>query len=134
MQIQIIKTNSGSHSKFFKLNLSLSQRLLLKICEILRVNTPDFFIATFQRTNYLLKVNNQLFQVSNTSTTWKCQICSKLTRKTPERRHWRLSGVFVVNLKHISHLFVVFVLLTLIMYLFAGNRTMLLANTCSSRQ
>ena len=134
MQIQIIKTNSGSHSKFFKLNLSLSQRLLLKICEILRVNTPDFFIATFQRTNYLLKVNNQLFQVSNTSTTWKCQICSKLTRKTPERRHWRLSGVFVVNLKHISHLFVVFVLLTLIMYLFAGNRTMLLTNTCSSRQ
>ena len=26
------------------------------------------------------------------------EICSKLTIKTPERRHWRLSGVFIVKL------------------------------------
>ena len=32
---------------------------------------------------YLLKVNNR-----NTRT--RCEICSKLTIKTPERRHWRL--------------------------------------------
>ena len=32
--------------------------------------------------------------------------------KTPERRHWRLSGVFIVNFEHISHLSVVFLLLT----------------------
>ena len=24
--------------------------------------------------------------------------------KTPERRHWRHSGVFIVNFEHISHL------------------------------
>ena len=33
--------------------------------------------------------------------------------KTPERRHWRLCGVFSVNLEHISHLFLLFLLLTL---------------------
>ena len=32
--------------------------------------------------------------------------------KTPERRHWRLSAVFIVNIEHISHLFPVFLLLT----------------------
>ena len=31
------------------------------------------------------------------------EICSKLTMKIPERRYWRLSGVFIVNLEHISH-------------------------------
>ena len=29
--------------------------------------------------------------------------------------HWRRSGVFIVNLKHISHLVLVFLLLTLTM-------------------
>ena len=29
-------------------------------------------------------------------------ICLKLTIKTPERRHWRYSGVFIVNFEHIS--------------------------------
>ena len=38
---------------------------------------------------------------------------SKLTIKTPERRHWRRSRVFIVNFKHISHLVLVFLLLTL---------------------
>ena len=34
-----------------------------------------------------------------------CDISSKLTIKTPERRHWLCSGVFIVNFEHISHLF-----------------------------
>ena len=55
---------------------------------------------------YLLKVNNR-----NTRT--RCEICSKLTINTPERRHWRRSGVFLVNFEHISHLVLVFLLLTL---------------------
>ena len=53
---------------------------------------------------YLLKVNN-----INTRT--RCEICSKLTIKTPEQR-WRRSGVFTDNFEHISHL-VLFPLLTL---------------------
>ena len=56
--------------------------------------------------NYNFKVNNR-----NTRTMYK--ICSKLTIKTPERRHWRRSGVFIVNFEHISHLVLAFLLLTL---------------------
>ena len=33
-----------------------------------------------------------------------CEICSKLTIKTPKRRQWRRFGVFIVNFEHISHL------------------------------
>ena len=43
----------------------------------------------------------------------RCEICSKLIIKTPERRQCRCSGVFIVNFEHISHLFLVFLLLTL---------------------
>ena len=45
---------------------------------------------------YLLKVNNR-----NTRT--RCEICSKLTMKTLQRRQWRRSSVFIVSFKHISH-------------------------------
>ena len=44
--------------------------------------------------NYMVKVNNR-----NTRT--RCEICSKLTTKTPERRHWRRSGVYSINLEHL---------------------------------
>ena len=37
----------------------------------------------------------------------------KVNIKTPERRHWRRSGVFIVNFEHISYLVLVFLLLTL---------------------
>ena len=56
--------------------------------------------------NYMLKVNNR-------DTRKICEICSKLTIKTPERCHCRCSGVFIVNFQHISHLVLVFLLLTL---------------------
>ena len=46
---------------------------------------------------YLLKVNNINIET-------RCERCSKLTIKTSERHHWRLSGIFIVNSKHISHL------------------------------
>ena len=56
---------------------------------------------------------NYMFKVNNGSTRTRCEICSKLTIKTPERRKWRRSGVFIVNFEHISHLVLVFLLLTL---------------------
>ena len=34
----------------------------------------------------------------------RCEICSKLTIKIPERRDWRRYGIFIVNFEHISHL------------------------------
>ena len=67
------------------------------------------FLRKYPAGIYLLKVNNK-----NAST--RCKICSKLTIKTPERRQWR-SGVFIVNFEYISHLVLVFLLLTLNMQL-----------------
>ena len=55
---------------------------------------------------YLLKVNNR-----NTRTS--CEICSKLTIKTPERSHWCRSNVFIVNFEYISQVVIVFLLVTL---------------------
>ena len=46
---------------------------------------------------------------------------SKLTIKIPKWRHWRRSGIFIVNFEHISHLVLVFLLLALNMQLPAGN-------------
>ena len=54
-----------------------------------------------------------LLKVNNRNTITKCEICSKLAIITPERLQWRRSGVFIVNFKHISHLVLVFLLLTL---------------------
>ena len=57
---------------------------------------------------YLLKVKNINIRTS-------CEICSKLTIKTPELRSWRRFSVFIVNFEHISNLVLVFLLLTLSM-------------------
>ena len=62
---------------------------------------------------HLLKTNNRNIRTI-------CEICSKLTIKTIERRQWRRSGVFIVNFEHISHLVLVFLLFTLNKYLPAG--------------
>ena len=60
-----------------------------------------------------IPVGIYLFKVNNRNARTRCEICAKLTIKTPERRHWRRSGVFIVNFEHMSHLVLVFLLLTL---------------------
>ena len=45
-----------------------------------------------------------MLKVNNRNTKIRCEICSKLTIKTRERRYWRRSGVFIVNFEHISYL------------------------------
>ena len=42
-----------------------------------------------------------------------CEISSKLTLKTPERRQRCSSGIFIVIFEQISHIVLVFPLLTL---------------------
>ena len=39
-----------------------------------------------------------LFKINNRNTREKCEICSTLTTKTPDRR----SGAFIVKVEHIS--------------------------------
>ena len=63
-------------------------------------------MINFPSNIYLLKVNNR-------NTRKRCEICLKLTIKIPEQRHRRRSSVSVVNSEHISHLFLVFLMLTL---------------------
>ena len=55
---------------------------------------------------------NYMFKVNNRNSKTGCEICSRLTIKTPERHHCGRSGVFIVNFDHISHLFVVFLLMS----------------------
>ena len=57
--------------------------------------------------------NIYLFKVNNGNTRERCEICSELTIETPEQRQWRRSDVFILNFEHISHLFLVFLLLPL---------------------
>ena len=49
-----------------------------------------------------------LFKVANGNIKKRNEICSNSTIKTPERRRY---GVFIVNCKHVSPLFLAFVLL-----------------------
>ena len=47
-----------------------------------------------------------LFKVNDVLTRTMCEICSKLTIKTPEWRQWCRCGVFIVNFEQISHILV----------------------------
>ena len=67
-----------------------------------------------------IPVGIYLLEVRNRNTRKRCEICSKLTIRTPKRRHWLPSGVFIVNFEHISHFLLVFLFLTLSMELPAG--------------
>ena len=88
-----------------KVYYTLEWALTSKFYRIIGLGLP-LLAASYPPGICLLKVNNR-----NTRT--RCEICSKLTIKTPGRRHWRRSGVFIVNFEHISHLVLVFLLLTL---------------------
>ena len=86
----------------------------------LQMEMPNSLVANFQNTLYQGKcpifqhasiyhkrhipVGIYLLKVNNRDTRTRCEMCSKLTIKTPEH---------IVNLEHISHLFLLFLLLTL---------------------
>ena len=72
--------------------------------------------------NYYNQAGIYLFKVNNKNAITRCEICPKLTIRTPERRHCRRSGVFIVNFENILHLVLVFLLLALNMKLPAGRR------------
>ena len=61
----------------------------------------------------IFPANIYLFKVNNRNTGKRYEIYLKLTIKTTERRHWRRSGVVIVDFEHIWHFFPMFLLLTL---------------------
>ena len=72
------------------------------------------FYGKSLRGSQVLKVNNR-----NNRERWG--ICSKLATKTQERCYWTYYGVFIANFEHVSHFFLVFLLLSLNNLMFAGN-------------
>ena len=61
---------------------------------------------TQQKKKNMLKSNNR-------NTKRKCKVSPKPTKKTQEECQWHRSSVFIVKFEHISHLFIVLLLLTL---------------------
>ena len=61
--------------------------------------TPCSFLFSL-----IIPADNYTFKVSNRNTKTRCEICSKLTIKMPERRHWLRSDIFIVNFENILRL------------------------------
>ena len=72
---------------------SSTQFLILKI---IHVELSKEFIHLKCNENIL--AGNYMFKVNNRNTRTWCEICSKLTIKTPERRR---SSVSIANLEHV---------------------------------
>ena len=84
-----------------KLNLSLTNSIYLVF----------FFSRNTKKTHTPIGI--YMFKVNNRNTRTRCEIWSQLTIKTPEQCQCRRSGAFNVNLEHISHHVLAFLLLTL---------------------
>ena len=90
--------------------------LIMFLISLETYSTPKLSkYVTSSSVTYRYPANIYLFKVNYGNTRKRCEICSKLAIKTPERRH-----VFIANFEHISHLFLVFPLLTLNKYMLVG--------------
>ena len=78
----------------------LNLKLLVMVIE---VNLFELFVRQLGESN---PSGNYMFKFINRNTRTRREICSKLTIKIPD-------GIFIVNFEHISHLVLVFLLLTL---------------------
>ena len=69
-----------------------------------------------ERSNYIMirhiPIGIYLLKVNDRNTRKRFEICSKLTKKTPERCHWRRSSVFIVKFEHNSYFVPEILLLT----------------------
>ena len=88
------------------------------------VSTWRFVQVAREVLTLLFPAGIYMFKVSNSNTRTRCKICLKLPIKTPEQCQWRRSSVFTVNLEHMSHLVLVFLLLTLSSEMPAGLYTL----------
>ena len=81
--------------------------------DIYQTNPVLLIFITFSANNYLFKTNNK--------NTRKCfETCSELTIQNLKRRYCCHSSVIIVNLEHVSHLFLAFLSLTLSRKMFPG--------------
>ena len=80
-----------------------------------------WFLQQSFTSHHIIPNSNYMFKVHYRNTRIRCEICSKLAIKTPERCHLHRSGVFIVNFEHISYFVLVLLLLTLTRQIPAGN-------------
>ena len=105
--IKAIKTKQKSLKWLVFGHVTFTQSL----CKfVLSVKSPEGMNKSFQENKYIFKINNK-------NARKKCKICSKLTIKTLERHRWLRFGDFIVSFKYSLHIFLVFLLWTLNMYL-----------------
>ena len=108
---------SKSSAKLFVIIFFFYIKALLLISFSSSAVCPLFFFIYMNRsiiiTIFNIPTGNYLFKVNNSNTRTKCEIYSKLTIKTPKRPHWCYSRIFIVNFELISHLVLLFLLLTL---------------------
>ena len=103
--------NTREFCKFFK---NTSGGCFCNYFNLLTFHQPQHLCdVIMSMTIYGVRAGNYIFKVNNRNTRTRCEICSKLTIKIPKRRHWRRSGIFIVNFERISHLVLMFLLLTL---------------------
>ena len=67
-----------------------------------------------------------MLRASYGKTRLKCEIYSKITRKTSEQCQWHRSSDFIINFEHISHIILVLPLLTLNKWMPVGLLLLLL--------
>ena len=108
-----LQTNSGSGFlvQLQSLKLQISRLLPARISltfrqHITHYTSTHYRIHSETRTWY----DKNIQSFNKRSTRKRCDMCSKLTIMTPERRQWRRSGVFILYFEHISHLVLVFLL------------------------
>ena len=101
-------TGFGSACLYVNLQLLQITQISFTAKHAMKPFWRDWIIFTLLLKNYPAGIH--LLKVNNRNTRTSCEICSKLTIETTERRHWR---VFFVNFEYISHVFLVFLLLTL---------------------
>ena len=70
-------------------------------------------IPVLLETDQTIPTGAYLFKANIGYTRAMCEVCWKLTIKTPEWRQWCRSGVFIANFEQISHIDLMLPLLTL---------------------
>ena len=99
--VETLLTHSPKHLFYQK---KLNKDVVLPHHSQYKKSLLKWLINTSQQTNTYSKINN-------INTKERCGRCSKLTVKTQERRNWYRSVVFIADFEHISHIFLVLILL-----------------------
>ena len=79
--------------------------------EVERIGNLLEVVSCFWNPSLHLLVQSQLCEIY-----YVCEIYSKLTKKAPERLHWRCFGVCIVNFQQMSYIVLVSLLLNLNKY------------------